>query len=147
MNKTVGNILGTIVSPKGKDLGLLILRLSAGGMMLLHGIQKITNYTAFSQNFGNPIGIGSGLSFALITSAEFAGAILLILGLFTRLSALALTIGMAVAAFIVPAAFSISGSELPLLYFAVFIAFTIAGSGRYSIDNYIAKFIAASRVK
>lgn len=139
MNKTITKIAGVLTSPKGTGLGLLPLRLGAGAMMLTHGLAKLTGYTAMATAFPDHIGIGAQLSFTLIMLAEFIGAILLMLGLFTRLAALSLSIGMAVAAFIAHAPFSVSDSELPLLYLVVFIVLLVSGGGRYSVDHYIYK--------
>lgn len=145
MNKFIGNTLGAVVSPKWTSFGLLVLRVFAGAMMLTHGIQKAMNYSEMAANFADPIGLGVKFSFTLMMLAEFAGSILVILGLLTRLSALTLVFGMAVAAFIVHTPFSVSGSELPLLYLIIFTTLMISGGGRFSADHYIYKYISASR--
>lgn len=147
MNKTIATILGVVVSPRGLSLGILILRLAAGALMLTHGVSKLWNYGEMSANFPDMIGIGAKLSFTLIMLTEFVGSILLILGLFTRLSALALGIGMAVAAFIAHSPFTLSGSELPLLYMFIAVTLLVSGGGRYSADYYIGRYIAVLRNK
>ena len=109
--------------------------------MLTHGLAKIQNFSALSETFADPIGLGAKFSLILIIFAEFGCSILLMLGLFTRLAAIPLAIGMAVAAFVAHAPFSFSASELPLLYLVVFASFFFLGAGRYSIDYLIAKKI------
>lgn len=145
MGKTLRKMVEVLVSSKGKELSILIIRLCAGGLMLIHGIQKIMNYGALSETFADPIGIGTEASLILIMLTETVGAALIILGLFTRPAAFALMIGMSVAAFVAHAPFTISGSELALLYLAIFTGLFVSGGGRFSADNYIERYIRASK--
>ena len=51
--------------------GLLMLRLSLGlGMLFNHGLDKLNNFSAHSDKFPDPLGIGSVPSFALVTFAD-----------------------------------------------------------------------------
>jgi putative oxidoreductase len=76
--------------------------------------------------------------------AEFVGGALLAVGLLTRPAALALTINMAVAAFVAHASapWFMSGQgpakEPALLFLMPFIALLLTGPGRFSIDRAIA---------
>lgn len=124
-----------LFSTGGKDAGLLLLRVFFGLMILSHGVAKLANFGAMSAHFPDPIGIGSKLSLVLVAATETGAAVLIILGLLTRLAALPLIFSMAIAAFVAHAPFSISGSELPLLYLAVFIVLLITGAGIYSLDT------------
>lgn len=137
MNRTIGSILNLVTAPRGMDLGVLLLRIAAGIMMLTHGLAKASNYGELSATFADPIGIGAKLSFTLIMLVEIVCPLLVIFGLFARPASLLLAFGMGVAAFVVHTPFTMSGSELPLLYLVVFIALTITGAGRYSADHYI----------
>ena len=85
--------------------------------------------------FSDPIGIGAGLSFHLVLFAEFVCAILLMLGLATRLALIPLIIAMLVAAFVAHADDPFGKKEMALLYLVVFITLLITGPGKYSIDN------------
>ncbi len=86
------------------SIGLLILRLGIGGYLITHGWEKLQMLLAGgADQFGDPIGLGSTLSLALVTTSEFLCALLIILGLATRLSALPVVISMSVAAFVVHA--------------------------------------------
>jgi putative oxidoreductase len=87
-----------------------------------------------SNVFPDPIGLGSELSLALIVFAEFACSILVMLGLFTRLSIIPLIIGMLVAAFVVHGADPFASKELSLLYLAIYIAIGFVGAGKFSFD-------------
>jgi putative oxidoreductase len=93
-------ILNTDYNKVLANLWLLILRLSAGGFMLTHGYPKLTRlFDGGEIKFGDPIGIGPAASLVLAVFAEFLCAILVGLGLFTRLSSIPLIITMLVAAF------------------------------------------------
>lgn len=131
--------LSLIFTEKGQSLGLLLLRLAFGAMMMSHGLAKLSDFATLETAFADPIGLGSQLSLMMIIAAEVGASILLILGLATRLAALALAFAMCVAAFVVHAPFSFSGSELPLVYLVVYLTLLIAGAGRYSIDHLIAR--------
>lgn len=72
-------------------IGLLILRLGMGGVFLVFGIGKFQDdiwaQTIKSMSFFNQLPWSTGLSVIAIGSLEIITAVLLILGLFTRLAA------------------------------------------------------------
>lgn len=120
------------------DLGLLILRLGAGGSMLFaHGLQKLLGYSEMSAKFPDPIGLGSELSLILAIFAEFLCSALVMLGLVTRLAALPVCATMFVAAFLVHADDPFAKKELALLYLVVFVFLALAGGGSFSLDSVI----------
>lgn len=122
---------------KNSDLSLLILRIVGGGFMLTHGFPKFQRLLEGNFKFGDPIGLGSELSFVLVVFAEFFCSILIILGLKSRVASLFLMFTMAVAAFIAHADDPIGKKELPLIYFAIFFVIFLSGSGKYSLDEKI----------
>lgn len=118
------------------DLGLLLLRVAGAGMLMTHGIPKISRLFAEGDvQFGDPIGIGAGPSLFLITFAEVVCAILVLIGLKARWAAIPIVIGMLVAALIAHGADPFGRKELPLLYAAVFLAIFLLGPGKFSIDR------------
>ncbi len=137
MKKTFSQSVTTTLLLGYGDWGVLVLRLLAGGMILSHGINKIMNFSSIYGSFPDPIGLGGNFSFLLILLTESVGALLVMAGLLTRLAALALVFGMGVAAFVAHAPFTLSGSELPLLYMVVFLSVMVHGGGRYSLDSLI----------
>jgi putative oxidoreductase len=120
------------------NFALLVLRLWIGfQMLLLHGADKLMNFTAHAQKFPDPFGIGSTASLALSVFAEFFVSMLIILGLFTRWSALVLIINMTVA-FIGVHKSALSGEhggELAFLYLMAYVVLFLAGAGRFSADK------------
>ena len=79
------------------SVGLLVLRVAIGGLMLVHGIQKVMGYGEMVEKFPDPIGMGSQLSLIAAIGAEAGCSLLLIFGLGTRLAAIPLAFTMAIA--------------------------------------------------
>jgi len=125
--------------PLSSDLGLLFLRIVSGAVMLTHGYPKFQKVLEGNLAFGDPIGIGQVPSLYLATFAEFLCAILVIIGLYTRLSLIPLIINMSVAFFIAHAADDFGTKEKSLLFLGMFIVIFFTGPGRFSIDNKINK--------
>ena len=138
------------------SIGLLILRLGIGGYLITHGWGKLQMLLAGgAEKFGDPIGLGSTLSLALVTASEFLCALLILLGLATRLAAVPVVISMFVAAFVIHArdpwtmeaaasAFFSGASktwfskEPALLYLIPFLSLVFTGGGKLSLDGLIA---------
>lgn len=125
-----------------KDVGLLLIRLAIGASLLaFHGIPKILKGPENWEKIGaamSKIGITflhSFWGFSAI-AAESAGAVLIIIGLFTRPTALVLAFTMLIAFIthltngdgIIKASHS-----LELLF--IFIALAITGAGKYGFDK------------
>lgn len=125
------------------SVGLLILRLGVGGYMLNHGWGKLQMALAGElDSFPDPIGLGGKASLVLIIAAEFGCALLVMLGLLTRLAAFPVVFGMGVAAFVVhrndPWASAGGASKEPALIFLIcFLALVFTGAGKFSIDALI----------
>lgn len=117
------------------DLGLLLLRVFVGLTLAFgHGIGKLPpseRFLAGVAEMGFPLPILFGWAAAL---SEFAGGVLLALGLLTRPAALFVGITMAVAAFIRQAGDPFAERELALLFGAVAVMLLLTGAGQYSID-------------
>jgi putative oxidoreductase len=119
------------------DIGLLLLRLVAGGVMLVsHGWGKLQHYfdPAFDMSqFPDPIGLGGAFSHHLATGAEVICAALLVLGVLTRLSAIPLAITMAVAFFVVHADDPFQVKELAFVYLVMYLVLACTGGGRFAL--------------
>ena len=118
------------------DLGLLLLRVFAGlSLAFAHGLGKLPpseRFLAGVAEMGFPLPALFGWAAAL---AEFAGGILLALGLLTRPAALFVGITIAVAAFIRHAGSPFGERELALLYGTAAVMLLLTGAGRYAIDR------------
>lgn len=106
-------------------------------MAYAHGWPKVRDFGEKSQAFFDPFGIGSAASLGLATFAEFACAILVALGLFTRFTAVPVVVTMLVAAFWRHGADPFSQKELALVYAVPFVALVLTGGGEYSLDTWI----------
>jgi putative oxidoreductase len=120
------------------NFALLILRLWIGvEMMVLHGVDKLMNFSTASPDFPDPLGIGRTASLTLVVFAEVFASLLLVVGLFTRFAALVLIIDMTVA-FVLIHKGALSGEhsgELAFLYLLVYFVLFLAGPGRVSADK------------
>jgi len=115
------------------NLGLLVLRLSFAGLMLTHGIPKLMKVFQGDFSFGDPIGLGAGLSLVLTVIAEAICPVLIIIGFKTRLASIPPIIVMLVAVFIVHWEDPFQRKEFALLYLFGFLAIALMGAGKYTL--------------
>lgn len=112
-----------------------ILRIFTGLLFLAHGTAKILVWPQVEM-FKDGVPVGSLLGIGGLL--EIVGGVLIVLGLFTRITAFVLSGMMAVAYFMfhAPAAFFpiINGGELAIIYSFVFLYFAAAGAGPWSLD-------------
>lgn len=131
------NFLTSEYGPAG-DLGLLLLRIVFCIVLIYgHGYGKLSVILSGEEiQFMDPIGIGSTLSFYLATLAEAICAALLLVGLFSRVASLILSLNFLVIfifhAFMAGDGFEVL--EMRYLYLIGFIALTLTGPGRYALD-------------
>lgn len=119
------------------DWLLLALRILFGGLLLVHGVQKVMNYRELSQSFPDPVGFGRKRSLQLAILAEFLCSMAVICGFMFRLALIPPIVTMFVAGF-----YALKGQpwlqrELPISYMSVFILLMIAGPGSLSFDAII----------
>lgn len=123
-------------APLAEDAGKLLLRVGAGGVMLLqHGLPKLMDFGELMHTFPDPIGLGPAFALTMIVLAEVLFATLLILGVWTRLSTIPLIIGMAVAVFVAHGDDILGAGELSLIYMLAFATILLVGGGRFSLDR------------
>jgi len=119
------------------DAALLLLRAASSLMIFTHGWPKIANFSDYLNRFADPLGLGPALSLQATIFAEFFCAILVALGLLTRLALIPLIITMATVVFIIHGGDAFGDKELPLLYLFAFVVLFITGPGKYSLDKRI----------
>lgn len=119
-----------------RPIGLLLVRVVAGATMIYgHGWGKFQKFISGDWTFADPIGLGEGVSLGLAAGAEFGAALLVVLGLATRIAALPLVITMLVAVLIFHAGDPFGDKELPLIYATIFLSLFFTGPGRLSLDH------------
>ena len=132
-----------------RDLSWLVIRLTAGGMLLVHGIMKALPMAekGFSETIA-AFAAGSmarrGIEPAIVAAyavffLETIGAVMIMLGLFTRFIAAAVAIEFAIITFIAhwPVGFAAGrgGWEYPLFWGLIIFAIALRGGGPYSLDR------------
>lgn len=130
----------TDIKNENVNFGLLLLRLFAGlSIAFAHGIHKVPPSDGFVQGVSE-LGFPFPVMFAWCSAfAEFAGGILMALGLATRPAALLIGINVGVAAFLQHANDPYNVKEMALLYLFIALLVFITGSGKYSFDGWINK--------
>ncbi len=129
-------IFDTSLRPGYINMAILLLRVSFGSFMLTHGIPKLEKlFSGDPIAFATILGMSPALSLAMAVFAEVVCAVLIILGLLTRLASIPLITTMAMAAFYVHAADPFAKKEMALLFLVVFTFLLITGAGKYSLDN------------
>lgn len=133
------------------DLGSLILRVVAGVVMFPHGAQKLLGWFGgygFTGTMGYLTGVGIPTPIAfLVIIGESLGAVALIFGFLTRLSALGVGLIMIGATLIahVENGFFMNwagnqkgeGFEFHILLIAISVVLLIKGGGKASVDSLI----------
>lgn len=128
-----------------KDIILLAVRVFVGFAMLSHGFPKLQMLLAGGKiEFFDFMGLGSQVSLILTVFAEFVCSILLILGLFTRVSLGFLIFTMIIAAFVVHGADPFEKREMALVYLSVYLLLMVIGAGKVSVDHMIERRKRAS---
>jgi putative oxidoreductase len=132
-----------LAEPTRTDLGLLLLRLTAGGFLLPHGLGKLfgwfggpglSGFATELRGFGLPASAPLPL---LLSAMQILAGLCVVLGLCTPVAAV---LGAAFLAF--TAALNRErgwfwmrgGMEYPLLWTAALLAVALLGSGQWSLD-------------
>lgn len=119
-----------------QPFGALLMRLALGTSMIFHGYSKViphgglAHHAHFVTSLGLPYWLGYVSAFT-----EFAGGILLILGLLTRLASFMVAINMFVAIVTVNRHHGYSGSEFSLALLVIAIMLTFYGPGTFALDR------------
>lgn len=128
-----------------KDIIVLAVRVFVGFAMLSHGFPKLQMLLAGGKiEFFDFMGMGPQVTLILTIFAEFVCSILLILGLFTRVSLGFLIFTMIIAAFVVHGADPFEKREMSLIYLSVYLLLMVVGAGKISVDHMIERRKRAS---
>ena len=123
------------------DIGKLILRMTLGILLLLHGIAKITGGVSGIEKMLEGIGLPSSLALGVYVG-EVLAPLLVIIGFYSRVGAALIAVNMVVAIVLAhPADLLLldrsGGWALELQGFFLFTALSILlmGPGRFSINR------------
>jgi putative oxidoreductase len=123
------------------DLAYLIVRVTAGVMLIPHGWPKVftsgvKGVSASMVRYGLPFPEFSAM---LIMGLETVGGVLIAIGLFTRPIAALLVIEFLVIIFVAhwPRGYAVSGGgiEYPLMWGLILLAIMLRGGGPWSVDR------------
>jgi putative oxidoreductase len=128
--------------PMAYSVMLLAVRIIFGALFMSHGIAKWVAFNEATENFPNPLGMGSTLSFWLAIFAEVACSFGFILGALFRLCLIPMIFTMCVALFVIHASDPLVIKELALMYLTIFVLTFFSGPGRFSIDEILRKAIS-----
>lgn len=115
---------------------ILFVRIFFGALFLMHGLDKMMNFSQLSVTYPSVFGLGSYATLMLAIFCEFACSIFLITGTLTRIILIPMVVSMAVAFFDIHDGMMPDG-ELSLIYLIVFFVLFVTGPGRYSVDYLI----------
>lgn len=123
---------------------MLALRIWFGGaLFFLHGMAKLQNFSEMATKFPNVfapyLNVSPTVNLSLAAGAEVVAAACVVLGLFSRLSALACGFTMLMGFFVANKAVLSGPGELAFMYMGAFLAIFFAGPGRFSVDAVIAR--------
>jgi putative oxidoreductase len=121
------------------NFAMLLLRVVTGVLMMNHGYRKLVTFSQRKETFMNFLGMGSTVSLSLTIFAEFFCALFIIIGLFTRLSAIPLVIAMTVALFVSNQGDFFGDGEMSALFLCAFCCLLLLGPGRISVDGMSSK--------
>jgi putative oxidoreductase len=129
-----------------EDTGKLILRVSLGVMILLHGIAKVMGGVDGIVGMVGKAGLPGAFGY-LVYVGEVLAPLLLIVGLWTRLAALVVAINMVVAIVLVHMGdlFTLTKQggwalELQGMFLFTAIAVALLGAGRFSVGGARGRF-------
>ena len=123
------------------DVGKLILRITIGFLMLLHGVNKFQNGIDGIKYLVTKNGLPEFLAYG-VYGGEILAPILIIIGLYTRISSLVVGLTMVFAVYLAHASdiFALndkgaSAIELQLLFMLGAFTIMFLGAGKISVDK------------
>lgn len=127
---------------RNSDLGLLLLRLTVGGLMLFHGVHKLIHGVSFIEGMLQGLGLPGFIAYFSL-AAELLASILIVIGAWTRVAAVVMVGNMAVAILMahLPVIFSVDPGtggwaiELPMLYLLGAAVLCFTGGGKYALTK------------
>jgi len=126
----------------GEDAGRLILRLTLGILVILHGVAKLQNFQGATAAIGKQVtdlGLPQFVTYGVFVG-EVLAPVLLILGIFSRLGGVIVVINMLFALVLVHSQqfFMLTKNggwqlELQAFYLVCGLVVALIGSGRYAV--------------
>ena len=135
-----------VAATRREDVGKLIVRLSTGGLLLFHGIAKLTNGIGWMAGALGGIGLPAFVGYGVYVG-EVVAPLLLLVGKFTRPAGLVIAFNMLMAIIIARreaiTKLNMGGGwdiELELLFLLGGVAIWFLGSGRYALSKGVGRW-------
>jgi putative oxidoreductase len=127
---------------RNNDLGLLLLRLTVGGLMLFHGVHKLIYGVSAIEDMLAGLGLPGFIAYFSL-AAELLASVLIVLGAWTRVASVVMVGNMAVAILMahLSVIFSVDpmtggwAIELPMLYLLGAAVLCFTGGGKYALTK------------
>ena len=133
-------LISTSYSDNAFNFAMLVQRVVLGLMLLMaHGLPKISNFNTMSRTFFDPLGFGHRNTLLLSIFAEVFCAMLLVLGLFTRIAALIIVLDLSFAVFMYHRGQPLHNADLGIIYLTSVFSILLLGPGRVSVDGMMGK--------
>lgn len=116
-----------------QNTGLLFLRIAIAAVFIFAGISKLSNMSMVIGFFGS-LGLPAFIAW-LVALVETIGGIAILLGVWTRISALALAIIMVGAYFTAHIGQGFAAAQMVFVLFLVCLAIVATGPGKYAIKK------------
>lgn len=114
------------------DWAVLYLRLFIGAVMLFHNIGKIQTYNEIIDSYPSWLYLSNAAVFVIVTLAEVLFSVLIILGLWVRMAALVLALGMV----LMFAWGRFGAGEVEFMWLGIYVFLVISGGGIYGYDRF-----------
>jgi len=126
-----------------EDIAKLILRITVGGLMLFHGIDKAIHGVSFIEGMLSAHELPAVVTYGVYIG-EIIAPLMLIFGLLTTLGAIIIIVNMVMAILLVysDSLFSVTqygawSIEVPMLYLMSSVVIILLGPGKYSVDYHL----------
>lgn len=123
-----------------QDFALLLFRIGVSlELIFAHGLKKVGIGVATAEQIPNPLQLPASLNNTMAIAANLFFPLLVILGLFTRLSVLPILAVTLTGYFVLHWHDPLLVKDIPYMYSLCFLLLFITGAGRFSIDHRIAE--------
>ncbi len=140
MNSNLQKYSRVALTPWGTDSVIVALRIIVGALLIYHGTSKVfegfDQMTADLTQRGWPL---PGLQAMLATYVEFAGGVMLMVGLFTRPVLVAVIAEFMIIFFLFSANDVFAKKEKALIFLVLANALFLFGPGKLSVDAHLFK--------
>lgn len=140
MKKLIHIITNTNPGRKLTDAALLVFRiLLSVELIVAHGLKKIGVGVSEAEQVPNPLHLSEAFNSFFADAANLVFPVFVIFGFFTRIAVLPILAVTLTGYFILHWNDALLVKDTPFMYSLCYLFLLFMGSGKYSVDNYLAK--------